>query len=109
MRLFVLDGDSRKPVGQMTFQQTKQAAALMDCIGRLIPQEGVDYDVEITFKGDYDPNLKINIIPHTDKGEWWKEFVKDMIKKYPPVVGNPENALPEFSEAEGNVNEEVVS
>lgn len=109
MRLFVVDGSSKKPIDKMTFQQTKQAAALMDCIGRMIPQEGADYDVEITFYGAYRPNVSIKIVPHTDKGEWWESFVKEMIKKYPPIVGNPEEAITEHLENKEVLDAEVVS
>ena len=109
MRLFVVDGESKKPVGKMTFQQTKQAASVMDCIGRMIPQEGIDYDVEITFKSEYDPKVSMKVIPHTDKGEWWEKYVREMIKKYPPMVGNPEEAIPEYLEREDVVDAEVVS
>ena len=85
----------RRQVAQMSFAQTKQAAAIMDCIGRLIPQEGVDYDVEVIFKGSYNPQVSMNIVALTDKGEWWKKYVMEMIRKYPPTVENPEQSLPE--------------
>jgi len=78
MHIFVNDAQGRRPVTQMSFPQTKQAAAIVDCIGRLIPQEGVDYDVEITFKGNYDPSVSMNIVPHTDKGEWWRKYVSEI-------------------------------
>jgi len=94
MHIFVDDGNGRHSVTQMSFPQTKQAAAVMDCFGRLIPQEGVDYDVEITFKGSYNPSVSMNVVAHTDKGEWWKRYVMEMIKKYPPQVSNPEPSIP---------------
>lgn len=46
MKLLIDEGNGRRPVAQMTYPQTRQAAAIMDAIGRLIPQEGVDYDIE---------------------------------------------------------------
>lgn len=95
MHIFVQDGGVKRPVTQMTIPQAKQAAAIMDCFGRLIPQEGVDYDVEITFKGSYSPSVSIGVVAHTDKGEWWKKYVLEMIKKYPPMVQNPDPSIPE--------------
>ena len=101
------DGKGRKPVAKMSFPQTKQAAAIMDCIGRLIPQEGVDYDVEVIFKGAYNPQVSMNIVALTDKGEWWKKYVMEMIRKYPPTVENPEQSLPaELAEKEEPGEEE---
>lgn len=100
MKMMVEDGYDEKgerilrPLQQMSFQQTKQAAAIMDCIGRLIPHEGVDYDVEVIFRGAYDPNVSMNISAHNEKGEWWKRYVMDMMKKHPPTVNNPEPSLP---------------
>ena len=67
----------------------------MDCIGRMIPQEGADYDVEVTFKGAYNPSVSMSVVPHTNKGEWWRRYVSEMIKKYPPQVENPEMSIPE--------------
>lgn len=94
MRLLVDDGSGRKPLEGMSYAQARQAAAIVDCIGRLIPQEGVDYDAKIIFKGEYDANVSLEIEPHTDKGEWWREYVMKMIKKYPPTVKNPEPSIP---------------
>lgn len=94
MRLLIEDGGVKRPLQKMSFPQTKQAAAIMDCIGRLIPQEGVDYDVEVVFRGVNDPNVSINISPHTDKGEWWRQYVMTMIQKYPPTVENPDPSMP---------------
>lgn len=93
MRIFEDGGNGRKAVAKMSFPQTKQAAAIMDCIGRLIPQEGVDYDVEVVFKGSYNPSVSMNIVALTDKGEFWKKYVMEMIRKYPPTVENPDQAL----------------
>lgn len=116
MTVLVNDGGERRPVGKMSMPQLKQAAAIMDCIGRLIPQEGVDYDVEIVFKGDYNPSVSMAIKPLTDKGERWKSYVMEMIKKYPPKVGNPDQAIDEAyaeqevdDEVNGGSDEEVVS
>lgn len=93
MKLFVTEGVTRKEITELSFPQSKQAAAIMDCIGRLIPQEGIDYDVEVIFKGQYDPSVSMNVVPHTDKGEWWKRYVMEMIRKYPPTVENPPQAI----------------
>ena len=112
MRLVIDDGNGRRGIQQLSFPQTKQAAAIMDCIGRLIPQEGIDYDIEVVFKGSNDPNVSMNIISKTDKGEWWKNYVTKMISKYPPKVENPEPSIPidvkeDEKKQEGN-NEEIV-
>ena len=95
MKLMIDDGTGKKPLPQMSFAQSKQAIAIADCVGRLIPHEGIDYDTEIIFKGQYDPSVSMNIIAHTDKGEFWKKYVMEMIRKYPPTVENPEQARPE--------------
>ena len=101
------DGNGRKTVSNMSFPQTKQAAAIMDCIGRLIPQEGVDYDVEVIFKGSYNPQVSMNIVALTDKGEFWKKYVMSMISKYPPMVENPEQSLPEEQQEKPEKKEET--
>lgn len=85
----------QQPLKSMSFVQSKQAAAIMDGIARLIPQEGVDYDVCISFKGANDPSVSMNIVAYTDKGEWWKRYVGQMINKYPPVVEYKGERLPE--------------
>ena len=97
MRVFILDGTGKTAITQMSIPQSKQSIAIADCIGRLIPQEGVDYDIEVTFKGRNDPSVSMGIIPHTDKGEWWRKYVLEMINKYPPTVHNPEQSIPEDS------------
>ena len=97
----------RRQVSQMSFAQTKQAAAIMDCIGRLIPQEGVDYDVEVIFNGSYNPQVSMNIVALTDKGEFWKKYVMAMISKYPPMVENPEQSLPEEQQEKSEKKEET--
>lgn len=93
MRLFVEENGSRRPIEAMALPQAKQAAAITDCIGRMIPQEGIDYDLEVIFKGRYNRDVSMNIVPHTDKGAWWMRYVAEMIKKYPPKVSNPEQAV----------------
>jgi len=95
MRIFVDEGGAKKPLAKLSYPQAKQAAAIMDCVGRLIPQEGVDYNIDIIFKSTYDQNVSMSISPMTDKGEWWRQYVLKMINKYPPTVGNPEQSLPE--------------
>ena len=105
MRIFVQDGGVKRPVTQMTLPQGKQAAAIMDCFGRLIPQEGIDYDVEITFKGAYSPSVSMGVVAHTDKGEWWKKYVLEMIKKYPPMVQNPDPSIPEEQASDESTEE----
>lgn len=110
MRMVINDSSGRRDLESLSYAQTRQAAAVMDCIGRLIPQEGVDYDVEIIFKGVNDPSVSMNVIPLTDKGEWWRKYVVEMINKYPPQINNPEEALlPEEDASETNEQQEVKS
>lgn len=91
MRLMI----GQQPLRNLSFAQNMQATAIMDGIARLIPQEGVDYDVHVIFKGPNDPSVSMNIVAHTDKGEWWKQYVAQMIRKYPPVVEYKGDRLPE--------------
>ena len=107
MRLLIDEGGGRRPVAQMTYPQTRQAAAIMDAIGRLIPQEGVDYDVELTFKGENNPSVSMSVIPLTDKGSWWKDYVVEMIRKYPPRAENPPQAIQEDPGEGDAIDEEV--
>lgn len=95
MRMITYENGEPRQISEMSYVQGRQAMAIMDCIGRLIPQEGVDYDVSIIFKGDNDSDVSMSIQPHTDKGEWWKKYVMEMIPKYRPTVENPEQSLPE--------------
>ena len=105
MRCFETCDVGRRQLGRLSFQQMRQAAAVMDGLGRLIPQEGVDYEVNITFKGANSPSVSMEIIPLTDKGEFWKAYVSDMIQKYPPVADYkgepiPDNPVPPKKEGE---------
>lgn len=109
MHVFIEDENGRRQVHQMSFVQLKQSAAVMDCFGRMIPQEGVDYDVEVVFKGVDNPSVSMYMIPHTDKGEWWKRYAEVMIKKYPPTVENPEEAIDESAaNAENPVHPDAI-
>jgi len=100
MKVAINDGKEKRPLHNMTTPQIKQAVAIMDCIGRLIPQEGVDYDVEIVFKGANDPSVSMGVQALTDKGEWWKKYVLEFIKKYPPTIENPPEAIQEVKDEE---------
>lgn len=86
MRLFVDDGAGRQPVSRMSFMQTKQAAAVMDGIGRLIPHQGVDYDVTID-------NDEFGMTPLTDKGAAFKEFVGASFVRNPPDIDAGDGAI----------------
>ena len=93
---FILAKDGEKtPLTSLSFQQSRQAAALVDAIARLIPQEGVDYNIAVTFKGDYVPTVSLDISSLTDKGEFWREYVLKMLKKYPPTVDFHGDVLPD--------------
>ena len=106
MRILIEGPNGLSEAADLSFQQSKQAAAIMDCVGRLIPQEGVDYDVDVILQGQYSPSVSMNIVPHTDKGVWWRRYVSEMIKKYPPSVENPKMAI---EEQKGDQDEENVS
>ena len=95
MKAVLLNNGAKVPLQNLSFAQTKQAAAVMDCIGRLIPHEGVDYEVEIIFKSAYDPSVSLNITALTDKGTLWKDYLMKMIAKYPPVVDYHGDVLPD--------------
>ena len=79
----------------MTYAQSYQARSLMECIAGLIPQEGVDYDVEIIFTGGSNTNVKMRIVAKTDKGAYWRDYVTKMISKYPPTGKPIGEALPD--------------
>lgn len=106
MKMVIHDKDGRHELTNLSYYQGRQAYAITSCIGRLIPQEGIDYDVEIIFKGSNDPSVSLNIDAHTDKGEWWKKYVMSMINKYPPTVDDPPQSLDETIRPE-DVEQEV--
>lgn len=62
--------------------EVKKIGAIVDCLARLIPQEGVDYNLKLTLEDG--GNIKLNITPLTDKGVFWRDYVSKMIHKYPP-------------------------
>lgn len=95
MKAILQQDGKREYLSNLSFAQSKQATAIMDCIARLIPHEGVDYEVEVIFKGMYDPSVSLNIKAFTDKGERWKSYLTEMIAKYPPVVDYQGDVIPE--------------
>jgi hypothetical protein len=109
MRVFSKNKDgARYEVSNLSFMRTKQAISVMDAIGRLIPQEGVDYGVEITFDDTNPSAVSLGIKAYTDKGELWKDYVEKMIGKYPPTITPPGEALPDDQPKE-DVDEENLS
>ena len=104
MVLKIEDGEKVLPVEHMTTAMTLQSIAVADCLGRMIPQEGVDYDMELIFSKAHESSVRMNIIPHTDKGEWWRRYVLEMIKKYPPEVTTPPSALREENPDENKLS-----
>lgn len=101
----VADGRSEPTeLGRLSFGQVQQTAALADCLGRLIPQEGVDYDVHIILKEPTEDEkaqhktptrVSMQIVALTEKGEWWKRYVGKMIRKYPPTTTYKGDMLPD--------------
>lgn len=95
MKLQLLENGKTRPIESPSYVQSYQLRSLMECIARLIPQEGVDYDVVVTFKGERDPSVSMTIDSHTDKGDFWKKYVMDMIGKYPPTDVVPGVPIPD--------------
>lgn len=96
MKVFSKNKDgARYEVSNLSFMRTKQTISVMDAIGRLIPQEGVDYGVEITFDDTNPSAVSLGIRAYTDKGELWKSYVEKMISKYPPTSTPPGEAIPD--------------
>lgn len=108
MNVYLRQNGVKKKVGGLSFMQTKQCAAVMDAIGRLIPQEGVDYETEIIFNGANNSSVSMNITSLTEKGEWWKDYVMSMIGKYPPKMENPEEAIVDENEKKPDENPDAV-
>ena len=85
---------------------------------RLIPEEGVDYDVRIVYKAPGSRNLKMDILVMNERGKFWKSYVMSMIRKYPPTTTYESFRLPEEAEEveevpkefeEGGQDEKVMS
>lgn len=78
MKMFLRDGESSHEisVSDLSVMNIRQAAAITDAVARLIPHEGVDYEI----KGD-GVNFSFNGI--TDKGELWCRFIHGYAKKHP--------------------------
>lgn len=147
MHTFVKDGNSRRQINELSFVQSKQASAIADavarlipqegvdydienpsvsfdvrphtekgkwiggyiaktigldksvavrdCVGRLIPKEGVDYDIEVMFNGDNDKSVSMGIVALTDKGMLWRDYAMPMLSKNPPTIENPPEAIQE--------------
>jgi hypothetical protein len=101
MKLFSVGADGkRNEIAQPSYMRIRQAVSVMDAIGRLIPQEGVDYSVSITFNERNASSIQIGIEPHTDKGEAWRDYLDVYLRKYPPTIENPPPGLIEGSAEE---------
>ena len=81
MKLFIQEGEAARPLEHMNGAQTRQAGVVMDRIAGLIPHEGVDYDVEITFSSSDKASVGVRIVAHTKKGEFWRDYVAHMMKE----------------------------
>jgi hypothetical protein len=97
MKWFKVDNGQLEPteLEKLSVGQLHQTAAIADCLGRLIPVEGVDYDIHVILRGAHDTHVSMQIIPITDKGKWWKEYVGKMIHKYPPTTSYKADVLPD--------------
>lgn len=69
-------------VNDLSSLQLRQAAVVADTVARLIPHEGVDYEVDIPGS-----DAPFGIRPFTDKGEAWGEYVLSMTRSDPPRLG----------------------
>ena len=89
--------------------------AIKSYLSSLVPREGVDFNVEIVFKGAYSPSVSMSVVAANERGEWWKRYIMEMIRKYPPTVENPEPSMPidpeepKENEGEGRNDAQVVS
>ena len=81
MKFFIKEGDEERPllVTELSTTQLWQASAISDGIARMIPHEGVDYDVRMR-------GASFNILPLTDKGVEWSGYVDKMILVTPPDI-----------------------
>lgn len=82
---FFLETEERRQemsVNDLSSLQLRQATVVADTVARLIPHEGVDYEVDIP--GSDTP---FGIRPVTDKGEAWSEYVLAMMRSDPPRLG----------------------
>lgn len=97
MRWFKAENGQLEPTAleKLSVGQLHQTAAIADCLGRLIPVEGVDYEIHVILRGTHDTRVSMQIIPLTDKGEWWKDYVGKMIRKYPPTTSYKADVLPD--------------
>ena len=107
MNWSIRKGGEKSRLTSLSFMQNKQASAIMDSIGRLIPIEGVDYNVEIIFSADNASSVSMNITAMTDKGEWWRRYVMEMFKKYPPTIDAPGEPLPYYEETKSSHESQV--
>lgn len=69
-------------VNDLSSLQLRQATVVADTVARLIPHEGVDYEVDIPGS-----DVPFGIRPVTDKGEAWGEYVSTMMRSDPPRLG----------------------
>lgn len=82
---FFLETEERRQemsVNDLSSLQLRQATVVADTVARLIPHEGVDYEVDIPGS-----DAPFGIRPVTDKGEAWGEYVSTMMRSDPPRLG----------------------
>lgn len=108
MKWFKVENGQLEPTAleKLSVGQMHQTAAIADCLGRLIPTEGVDYDVHVILRGKNETRVSMQIEPLTDKGKWWKEYVSKMIHKYPPTTSYKGDVLPDGSADDKEENNE---
>jgi hypothetical protein len=85
-----------------------KSVAVRDCVGRLIPKEGIDYDIEVLFNGENDKSVSMGIVALTEKGRLWREYAMPMLGKNPPTIENPPEAIQEEPEQKPDESEVVV-
>lgn len=81
MKMFLRDGESTREisVSDLSVMNVRQAAAIVDAVARLIPHEGVDYEVK-------EDGADFSFRWMTDKGEAWCRFIRDYERSHPTNI-----------------------
>ena len=87
MKFMMMEGEGAREVSvdELSGVNIRQAAAIADAIGRLIPHEGVDYCIDIS-RGE------LSLMPENEKGVEWCRFLRDSMSRNPPYVSTGDAA-----------------